>query len=371
VILVRSWLLNILLVFVALVVALTVTELAVRLFAPQPIGLSHQDRYGLGLHYPGITHFLPQYGHEVSFNSVGMRDREHTVDKQPETFRILLLGDSFMEALQVPADSMLATLMERDLTRATGHPVEVINGGVSGWGTGDELRYLTRYGLAYHPDLVVVAMTLHNDISDNLRRDWYTMRDGVLVDRNPAPKSWLQFKVLELKAFLATHIQLYQLWRRVRHGGEMQQLGQALNSHVVKLFTVPSPPDIALGWQLTDRLLAAIRDTSKSVGSQMAVVLLPLRYQLADTAFASLVKKAEMPPNRMGMYQPQIVIRRMADSLHIPVIDLLPAFQQWTAAGKAPLYLDWDGHWNDAGHRLAANVVVQNLVAANLVPGLR
>jgi GDSL-like Lipase/Acylhydrolase family len=368
---VRSWLPNILLGLGSLVLALAAAELGVRLLAPQPVGLSHQDRYGLALHYPGITRFLPQYGHEVSFNSAGMRDREHTFQKRAGTFRILLLGDSFMEALQVPADSMLATLMERDLTRATGRPVEVINGGVSGWGTGDELRYLTRYGLAYHPDLVVVAMTLHNDISDNLRREWYTVNDGVLADRDPQPMSWFQFKVLELKAFVATRLQLYQIWRRVRHGREIQQTGKALNSHVVKLFTVPSPPDIALGWQLTDRLLAAIRDTSKAGRSQMAVVLLPLRYQLADTAFASFVKDAAMPPDRMGMYQPQTMIRSMTDSLHIPVIDLLPAFQQWTAAGKAPLYLDWDGHWNDAGHRLAADVVVQDLIVANLVPKLR
>jgi hypothetical protein len=368
---VRSWLLNVLLGLGTLVVTLGASEVGVRLFAPQPVGLSHQDRYGLALHYPGITRFLPQYGHAVSFNSAGMRDREHSLEKRAGTFRILLLGDSFMEALQVPADSMLATLMERDLTRETGRPVEVINGGVSGWGTGDELRYLTRYGLAYHPDLVVVAMTLHNDISDNLRREWYTLQGGVLADRDPQSKSWFQFKVLELKAFVATRVQLYQLWRRVRHGREIQQVGQALNSHVVELFTVPSPPDIVLGQQLTEHLLGAIRDTSKAVRSQVAVVLLPLRYQLADTTFAGFVKHAEMPPGRMSMYQPQAMIRRMADSLHIPVIDLLPAFQQWTAAGKAPLYLEWDGHWNDAGHRLTADVVVHDLVATNLVPRLR
>ncbi len=368
---VRSWLLNAVLGLGSLILALAAAELVVRLVAPQPVGLSHQDRYGLALHYPSITRFLPQYGHEVSFNSVGMRDREHTLEKRAGTFRILLLGDSFMEALQVPADSMLATLMERDLTRAAGRPVEVINGGVSGWGTGDELRYLTRYGRAYHPDLVVVAMTLHNDISDNLRREWYTMRDGVLVDRDPQPMSWFQFKVLEWKAFVATRFQLYQIWRRVRHGREIRQIGAALNSHVIKLFTVPSPPDIALGWELTDRLLAAIRDTSKAAGSQMAVVLLPLRYQLADTTFASFAKHAEMPPGRMSMYQPQTMIRRMADSLQVPVVDLLPAFQQWTAANKAPLYLNWDGHWNDAGHRLAADVVVQDLVADSLVSKLR
>jgi hypothetical protein len=368
---VRSLLLNTLLALGALVFALVVAEVGVRMFAPQPIGLSHQDRYGLAMHYPGITRFLPQYGHEVSFNSVGMRDREHALEKTAGTFRILLMGDSFMEALQVPADSMLATLMERDLTRATGRPVEVINAGVSGWGTGDELRYLTRYGRAYQPDLVVVAMTLHNDISDNLRREWYTLRDGALVDRDPQPKSWFEFKTLQLKAFLATRVQLYQLLRRVRHLGEMQQVAQALNSHVVQLFTVPSPPDIVLGDQLTDHLLAAVRDTSKADGSRMAVVLLPIAYQLSDSAFASFVKNSEMPPDRMARYEPQTVIRRMTDSLEIPVVDLLPAFQEWTSAAKAPLYLSWDGHWNDAGHRLAADVVVRGLLDANLVPKAR
>jgi hypothetical protein len=367
----RSWMLNVLLAAGALSLALGVSELAVRLLAPQPIGLSHQDRYGLALHYPGITRFLPQYGHAVSFNSVGMRDREHTFEKPAGTFRILLLGDSFMEALQVPADSMLATLMERDLSRETGRPVEVVNAGVSGWGTGDELRYLTRYGRAYHPDLVVVAMTLHNDISDNLRREWYTTRDGALVDRDPRPLPWLQFKVLGLKAFLATHVEIYQLLRRGRHRGDMQQAAQALNTHVIKLLTVPSPPDIVSGWQLTDRLLEAIRDTSKAVGAPMALILLPLRVQLADTTFVHFAKRAGRPLDRMSMYQPQTMIRGMADSLHVPVTDLLPAFRQWTAIDKAPLYLDWDGHWNDAGHRLAANVVVQDLIAAKLVPRLR
>jgi hypothetical protein len=367
----RSWPLNVLLGLGALVLALALAELGVRLGSPQPTGLSHQDRYGLALHYPRMTRFLPQYGHEVSFNSTGMRDHEHTVEKPQGTFRILLLGDSFMEALQVPADSMLATLMERDLSSATGRTVEVINAGVSGWGTNDELRYLTRYGLDYNPDLVVVAMTLHNDISDNLRREWYTLEDGSLVDREPPPKTWLQFKIIQLKAFLATRFQLYQLWRRVRHSGEMKQVANALNSHVVELFQEPRPSTIAQGMSLTGRLLAAIRDTSRAAGARMAVILLPLRYQITDATFANFVKQAEVASDQMAIYQPQAMIRSITDSLQIPVVDLLPGFRAWATAGKGALYVEWDGHWNGAGHRLAADQVNNELRAAGLVPSLR
>lgn len=364
----KQLLFSVILGCLSLVLALAVAEFAVRLVVPQPTGLAHQDRYGLALHYPGITRYLPQFGHEVSFNSVGMRDREHPIAKPPGTFRILLLGDSFMEALQVPQDSMLAALMERDLTKATGRPVEVINGGVSGWGTDDALRYLTEYGLAYKPDLVVVAMTLHNDLSDNFRRTWHTLKGDTLVTLNPPPMSWTDYKITEIKAFIATRFQLYQLWRRVRHGGEIRKVGKALNSHVVQLFHEPSSEGIAYAWRLTDHLLGAIRDTTRASGAQVAVVMLPLVYQLADTSFAQFVKLSEVPPAEMRMDKPQMMVRQATDSLGIATIDLLPGFRAWVAAGKPKLYLGWDGHWNDAGHRLAADSVVSGLLQANLVP---
>lgn len=364
----KTWLINLILIGFSLGLTLVIAEVAVRFLAPQPTGLAHQDRYGLALHYPGITRYLPQFGHDVSFNSVGMRDREHSLTPTPGTFRILLMGDSFMEALQVPEDSMLATLMERDLTRASGRPVEVINAGVSGWGTDDALRYLTEYGLAYKPDLVVVAMTLHNDISDNLRREWHTLANGTLVARQPEPMSWRAYKVAQLKAFIATRFQLYQLWRRVRHGREIRQVGRALNSHVVQLFREPSPEAITYGWQLTDQLLEAIRDTARAAGAGTAVVMLPLVYQLSDTAFAQLVKQSELPPEQMRIEKPQAMARLATDRLGIPTIDLLPGFREWVSAGKPQLYLGWDGHWNDAGHRLAADSVVSGLLQAGLVP---
>jgi hypothetical protein len=359
----KSWWKAGLLVSASIVAALAVAELAVRLLAPQPTGLSHQDRFGLALHYPGITRYLPQYGHDVSFNSAGMRDGEHAPEKPAGVFRVLLLGDSFMEALQVPFEASLPSLLERSLTERTGKRVEVLNAGVSGWGTDDELRYLTEYGLRYQPDLVVVAMTLHNDISDNLRQEWHTLHNGALVTQAVTPMSPMRYKIVQLKAFLATRFQLYQLWRRARHGREIRQVGSQLQSHVVQLFLDPAPEKIAEGLDLTGHLLAAIRDTTTAAGGRVVVVLLPIIYQLSDTSFAGLVNSAGVPAQEMQIRKPQEVATRMADSLGIEVIDLLPRFRRWTAEGAAPLYLGWDGHWNSTGHRVAAEQITDQLVA--------
>jgi hypothetical protein len=351
----------------SLFTALIMAEVAVRVLAPQPTGLSHQDRYGLALHYPGITRYLPQYGHDVSFNSAGMRDREHSLEKPIGVFRVLLLGDSFIEALQVPFEASLPSLLEKGLAAKTGRQVEVVSAGVSGWGTDDELRYLTQYGFRYHPDLVVVAMTLHNDVSDNLRQDWHTVRSGSLVQQPVLPMPTLRYTIVQLKAYLATRFQLYQLWRRVRHGGEIRQIGAQLQAHVVQLFLVPTPAMIAEGLDLTDHLLAAIRDTTQAMGGRVAVVLLPIKYQLSDSLFARFVQTSGAHVDEMHIFRPQQEMAEIADSLGIPVIDLLPSFQRWTADNTIPLYLEWDGHWNEAGHRLAARVVTEGLVAEGAV----
>jgi len=363
----RAWLVNGVLVIGSMAAALGLTEVTIRLAAPQPTGLSHQDRYGLAMHYPGITRRLAQYGHDVTFNSAGMRDREHTLAKPPGVFRILLLGDSFMEALQVPFEASLPSLLERDLEAQTGKRVEVVNGGVSGWGTDDELRYLTEYGLKYQPDLVVVAMTLHNDISDNLREDWHTMRGGQLADQPRAPMSFVQYKVVQLKAFIATRFQTYQLWRRVRHGGEMRQTGRLLNSHIVQLFREPTPERIEWGFQFTSLLLGRLKEVTSAQGGRVMLVLLPLRVQLSDSSFAAFVRASGVPPAQMREGEPQRRVTAIADSLGLPVVDLLPAFRRWTADSAAPLYLEWDGHWNEAGHKLAAEVVTAGILGAGVI----
>src|SRR6185436_12017198 len=149
----------------AVVIALTSVEVGLRYLYPLPMGVWHQDRDGLALHWPGLVSYLPQSGFTVSFNAAGMRDIEHSIQKPIGVVRVLVLGDSFIEALQVPFEESFSSLLQQDLGSQMAGRVEVINASVSGWGTDDELKYLTSYGRQWQPDLILVAMTLYNDIS--------------------------------------------------------------------------------------------------------------------------------------------------------------------------------------------------------------
>jgi hypothetical protein len=262
-----AWSGNALLLIVTLSLTVGFAEAALRFSSPRSTSIASQNRYGLALHYPGITRYLPNQDQTVTINSAGMRDREHSREKTSDTFRTLVPGDSLMEALQVSADASLPRLLERELTQQAGRPIDVINAAVSGWGTDDGLRYLTEYGLDYAPDLVVMAMTLHNDVSDNLREYWHTDADGQLVDQQREPIPWLTYKTLPLKAFLAVRLQLVQLWRQVTHGREMETISQDLNSHVVQLFREPPPQRIDFGCERTHLLFERVQEVAAGVRS--------------------------------------------------------------------------------------------------------
>ena len=360
----RTWGFAGLVVTGAIAVAIGLGEVGLRVFYPQPMGVWLQNRDGLALHPPGLVTYLPQFRLSVSFNSAGMRDREHSMDKPENVFRVLVLGDSFMEALQIPFESSFPSLLEHGLAGRTGKRIEVVNASVSGWGTDDELKYLTTQGRKLKPDLILVVMTLHNDISDNLRERFHTTKNGSLVERSGANPSFWAYKIIQLQGFLAARSHTYQLLLRARRLGEKQGEAKQLDTHVLGLFREPTDMRISRGLELTSILLQRIGALATADGSRLALVLLPLAVQVSDERFA---KFAEAAGGGMKLERPQERVKGLAGRLGIDVIDLLAGFREWAASGGGSLYLERDGHWNEAGHRLAASIVVSELEGRGIV----
>jgi hypothetical protein len=91
----------------------------------------------------------------IKTNAEGFRDRERQRDKPPGTVRIALLGDSLVEAIQVPLPKTAGQILETRLNTGTAGPrFEVLNFGVSNYGVGQYLLVWERYASQYSPEYV-------------------------------------------------------------------------------------------------------------------------------------------------------------------------------------------------------------------------
>jgi lysophospholipase L1-like esterase len=111
---------------------------------------------------------FPHYAVRYSFNDMGCRDRDFPLERAAGTWRILALGDSYTMGVGVHARDVFTARLEQLLNgaRSPGSPrYEVINCGVSGYSTEDELILYERHVARYNPDLVLLTMVWNDDRS--------------------------------------------------------------------------------------------------------------------------------------------------------------------------------------------------------------
>src|SRR5262249_58104006 len=85
--------------------------------------------------------------------------------------RIAVLGDSFIEAVHVPYEQSVCAVLQQELAQhcsvAPRQQVEVLNFGMTAYGTAQELLTLREEVWRYAPDVVVLALFTGHDLSDN------------------------------------------------------------------------------------------------------------------------------------------------------------------------------------------------------------
>lgn len=131
-------------------------------------------------------------GVPVRVNALGFRDeRDYDLEKKPNTFRILVLGDSVTFGHGALSDTTYPFLLEQRLKQwRPGVDWQVWNLGVPGYNTAQELKYLERVGPRYHPDLVIVGF-YENDLSDNDVPTEATLRRRISSGVQRAMQRWL------------------------------------------------------------------------------------------------------------------------------------------------------------------------------------
>lgn len=323
----------------------------------------------------------------VRINSKGLRDEERTLKKPRDVYRIAVFGDSSVESLQVDLKDTFLSLLGRNLSEChfqAGKRIEVMNFGVSGFGTAQEYVMLETEAAAYHPDLVILAMSYGSDLRNNSRAlETDTMRPFFAFDA--AGRLMLDSSFSESDEFkrrtapwrtlawdIADHSRPLRLLNFLRITSEARAASKesaaaGLESGVDDAFLAP-PKNQAWqdAWKITEAIILKMDELTSRIGGKFMLVGLTMGIQVhPDPEFRAALEK------KLGvgdLFYPDTRIAKFAREHGIRAVQLSAEMQRYAETHKVFLHGFENahlgtGHWNETGHRLAAEIIARDLCA--------
>lgn len=277
-------------------------------------------------------------------NSLGLRNRE-LGPKKTGTFRILFIGDSLIWSGETSSGELYTAVLERRLnSRFPNDPnsFEIINAGIPGYTTYQELEFLKIYGMDMKPDLVVLGFTLNDLYYKYLHRP----TNQKLLNSEPTTRLY-HFNpssfpgVLFARSYLAHEVvnRSEAIWKRVLR---------------CPIFPFERRGDFYLawksyGWNQARKLIGDMQALLTERAISLVVVVFPVsdqvndRYRKLDEAY---------------VLYPQGKIQEICDAYAIPRLDLTESLYR---NGGITLFRDYL-HLNATGNDVVTDELEKFLV---------
>jgi lysophospholipase L1-like esterase len=266
------------------------------------------------------------YGVEIKTNKEGWRDYDYPLQKNNNTKRIMMLGDSLTFGWGVPFEQTMAKRLEKKFING-GHEqtVEVINTGVGNYNTAMEVNAFFKKGKKYNPDMILLM---------------YYINDAEPTYTQPG-KTRILLNQLYLYGFLSdkiinTQIHLSRDKQFENFYGNLYKQG-------------------ATGRQEVEKAINKLAMYCKENNIQLHIFVIPEMHEFENYPFQEVTD----------------FVQSTATENDVPATDLLPYFQIVTSSKKnsesiSPSDL-WvsveDAHPNAKGNLIIAEAIYQNIVS--------
>jgi hypothetical protein len=292
-------------------------------------------------------------------NSLGLRGREVPAEKPTNSYRIVMLGDSFTMGMGVEDDQTFSVLVERSLKQdgaKCGRSIEVLNAGVDSYAPILSFLQLKRDLWPLKPDMVVLNLDVSDLVQESAyRRESVRGPDGEIVavpllrgrdSLLERIRTWTERHLFFTRAALFYANRLLN-YRNVTVHDVVTQA----NSEIVAHTLADDPVDRREQWRAVFDSLVKIKAFCENHGVEFILTVYPWAHQVSDTEWIP-GRYTFMPRNAVASEKSANTVRELSASNHIQLIDLFPAFRAYK--GQDALYFIHDQHWTPAGHRVVA-----------------
>jgi lysophospholipase L1-like esterase len=303
----------------------------------------------------------PDFSSVVSTGARGFRTQPSRPGDAPRA-HVLMLGDSVVFGYGVDDAATFSARLQ-----ATHPELDIVNMGVAGYGTDQELLLLRRELAQLDrsvPTTVVVTFYL-NDLIDNvskLRGGYakpyfaFDAHDHLTLAGQPVPLPNAGGEASALDDELAAHLRSYALVRpritnlAIRLG--LLSAEEGVDDYL-GFFVRADAEQRASQWRMWRAIMDQMDADVRAAGAKLTVVVMPVRTQVVSAARARLCRLYGYDEAKLSLDEPEQEIRRWGDAHAVPVLTLLEPLRAFAARGPSP-YFEFDLHPNALGHQVIA-----------------
>jgi hypothetical protein len=308
--------------------------------------------------------------HPISgrFNRYGYRGKDWSIKKAPGTYRIAVLGDSYVEAFQVETEKTFLDLTKSRLNITLTPPVELMNFGRSGFTQSEEYIVLQREVTPFYPDMVILFFLPGNDIEDisdktasTSFRPFYSFTENGKLHLDTSFTDTFEFKLKSLingmkqRSILISFIMerinmLNSKLKRTDKSNRKYSIGGALS-----LCTDNPDKAFLTNYSLNKVLIREMAAFCRGRGIRFMLVTIdnPAYIPEVEEEYKSID-----PTFNANFFEDDL--SDFARLLGIDYLGLQRIFTEAYKTKKIPLH--W-GHWNYEGHRVVADALSRKLGA--------
>ena len=347
-------------------------------------------------------------------NSWGFHSREFK-EKAEDEFRILVVGDSQVEAVQVPLEKTFHYILQNKLQKALGKNITVYAIGHGGNGTYYNYLYFKKYGEKLKPDMVILLFN-SNDISEdsyeltmiygkqtgdslwiflnvfpefdeenNLKVFKFNKAmEKIYVDpMNPFAKSEdsLFFKIksflksirivaltyesyIKLRSFILSKRFSERISKKEKKQDIKKDEMKGKNDSQIEL-EIPIWRQIYVkefknrelkgiwerAWELEEKLLSRFKEDVEKIGAEFVII-----------SIAGIFPYIE--GDIFDGDKPHKVLKKIAEKLQVKYIYIVPKMREFFEMyeRKKNIYFTCDGHWNETGHKWASEIIFKEIL---------
>jgi hypothetical protein len=300
---------------------------------------------------------MPRSRHEPLVFTYDKWGYRNTVDlKQAD---VALIGDSYVEGWYVSDTETTAQRLQTRLSRP------VVNLGVAGYGTMQELLVLQKDAIRFNPRVIIFFFFEGNDLYDDHRFENSLLAEAsTVMEKNPDPQGLAWSQGWQQGAF--TYNFLRRL-RRLSHSvlpnnypyvGQLNMPGQ--DGQTLYFADYASKPwtDFEAGrWKKTRDTLAQVAAYSKAQGIHVLFTFVPIKFRV----YQPFVKfDPDSPCLTWRVWPIAEMFLEFCQSVGVPCLNLTELFQEAVRVGGTP-YSPVDSHWSPEGHDLVAQLLEKEL----------